>query len=41
MNNNHLEGHHQFAEDGANIMIENGWLEQPPQAIDRDQIANG
>ncbi len=31
----------QFTEDGANIMIENGWLEQPPQAIDRDQLANG
>jgi hypothetical protein len=30
-----------FAEDGANIMIENGWLEQPPQAIDRDQLAKG
>jgi hypothetical protein len=21
----------------VNIMIENGWLEQPPQAIDRDK----
>jgi hypothetical protein len=30
----------QFAEDGSNIMIENRWLEQPPQAIDRDQLAN-
>ncbi|HEY0826612.1 MAG TPA: DUF3231 family protein [Bacilli bacterium] len=29
-----------FAEDGVNIMIENGWLEQPPQAADRDQLAN-
>jgi hypothetical protein len=27
-----------FTEDGANIMIENGWLEQPPQATDRDQL---
>jgi hypothetical protein len=26
-----------FSEDGANIMIENGWMEQPPQATDRDQ----
>jgi hypothetical protein len=25
----------QFAEDGANIMIEKGWLEQPPKAPDR------
>jgi hypothetical protein len=31
----------QYAEDGANLMIENGWLEQPPQAADRDQLANG
>jgi len=28
----------QYTEDGANIMIENGWLEQPPQATDRDQL---
>jgi hypothetical protein len=28
-----------FAEDGANIMIENGWMEQPPQADDRDALA--
>jgi hypothetical protein len=31
----------EFAEDGANIMIKNGWMEQPPQAPDRDQLANG
>ncbi|TYR81341.1 DUF3231 family protein [Priestia megaterium] len=30
-----------YAEDGINIMIDNGWLEQPPQAPDRDQLANG
>jgi hypothetical protein len=30
-----------FADDGADIMIENGWLEQPPQTIDRDQLTNG
>jgi hypothetical protein len=30
-----------FAEDGANIMIKNGWMEQPPQAPDRDQLAKG
>lgn len=29
-----------LAEDGANIMIENGWLEQTPLAPDRDQLAN-
>jgi hypothetical protein len=28
-----------FAEDGLNIMIDNGWLEQPPQATDRDKLA--
>jgi hypothetical protein len=27
-----------YAEDGANIMIKNGWLEQPPMASDRDQL---
>ncbi len=30
----------QFAEDGANLMIKNGWLEQPPTASDRDSHAN-
>jgi hypothetical protein len=29
-----------YGEDGTNIMIENGWLEKPPQAIDRDQLVN-
>jgi hypothetical protein len=29
----------QIAEDGANIMINNGWMEQPPQAEDRDALA--
>lgn len=28
-----------FVEDGANIMIEHGWLEQPPQAADREALA--
>ncbi|MDQ0202294.1 DUF3231 family protein [Neobacillus ginsengisoli] len=28
----------QFAEDGANLMIKNGWLEQPPTASDRDSL---
>jgi len=27
-----------YAEDGANIMIKNGWLEEPPQAVDRNHI---
>ncbi|MCU6795700.1 DUF3231 family protein [Paenibacillus sp. WQ 127069] len=28
-----------FAEDGAEIMIEHGWMEQPPQAPDRNKLA--
>ncbi|MFE8702775.1 DUF3231 family protein [Cytobacillus sp. FJAT-54145] len=28
-----------YAEDGANIMIDHGWLEKPPSASDRDKIA--
>lgn len=28
-----------YSEDGSNIMIENGWLEQPPMASDRNQLA--
>ncbi|WP_170885672.1 DUF3231 family protein [Bacillus alkalicellulosilyticus] len=27
-----------YAEDSANLMIKNGWLEQPPQAPDRDKL---
>ncbi|HET7627775.1 MAG TPA: DUF3231 family protein [Bacillales bacterium] len=27
-----------YANDGAKIMIKNGWMEQPPQAADRDQL---
>ena len=27
-----------YVEDGANIMIENGWMEQPPQASNRQQL---
>ncbi|GIO25390.1 DUF3231 family protein [Ornithinibacillus bavariensis] len=30
-----------YSEDGANIMIDNGWLEQPPRATDRDALADG
>ncbi|WP_246880090.1 DUF3231 family protein [Bacillus suaedae] len=29
-----------FAEDGAQIMINHGWLEQPPQAPDRQALVN-
>jgi hypothetical protein len=29
-----------YVEDGANIMIEQGWMEQPPEAIDRDNLAS-
>lgn len=27
-----------FVEDGANIMIDRGWMEQPPEAADRDNL---
>lgn len=27
-----------FVEDGASILIDNGWMEQPPKAIDRNQL---
>ncbi|WP_413299085.1 DUF3231 family protein [Bacillus sp. 1P10SD] len=27
-----------FVDDGANILIENGWMEQPPQAADREDL---
>ncbi len=30
-----------YAEDGANIMIDHGWMEQPPEAIDRDKLHAG
>lgn len=29
-----------YAEDGANIMIEHGWMEQPPKAIDRENLSS-
>lgn len=29
-----------YAEDGANILIKNGWMEEPPQADDKDQLMN-
>jgi hypothetical protein len=28
-----------YVEDGANIMIDHGWMEQPPHAVDRDHLA--
>ncbi|GAB3800400.1 DUF3231 family protein [Virgibacillus kimchii] len=28
-----------YAEDGANLMIENGWMEEPPRMVDRDELA--
>ncbi|MGJ9458424.1 DUF3231 family protein [Oceanobacillus sp. CF4.6] len=30
----------QYSEDCANIMIDNGWMEQPPMAADRKELAN-
>ncbi|MGP4108057.1 DUF3231 family protein [Virgibacillus sp. L01] len=29
-----------FSDDGANIMINNGWMEQPPKAADRKELAD-
>ncbi|MCC2686754.1 MAG: hypothetical protein K0R75_3653 [Paenibacillaceae bacterium] len=29
-----------YAEDGAKLMIERGWMEKPPQAIDREQLVH-
>lgn len=28
-----------YSEDGANLMIENGWFEEPPQAVNRRELA--
>jgi hypothetical protein len=30
-----------YTEDGANLMIENGWLEEPPKASDRRALSKG
>ncbi|GAB3802306.1 DUF3231 family protein [Virgibacillus kimchii] len=30
-----------YVEDGTNIMIENGWMEKPPEAADRDGLVKG
>jgi hypothetical protein len=29
-----------YAEDGANLLIDNGWMEEPPRVVDRDELAN-
>lgn len=29
-----------YAEDGLKIMIDNGWLEEPPRYVDRDKLVN-
>jgi hypothetical protein len=29
-----------YVEDGANIMIDYGWMEQPPEAVDRDNLSS-
>lgn len=28
-----------YAEDGINIMIKNGWMEEPPTFVDRDRLS--
>ncbi|WP_163970921.1 DUF3231 family protein [Oceanobacillus halotolerans] len=27
-----------YSEDGSNIMIDNGWVEEPPRMVDRDEL---
>lgn len=29
-----------YVEDGANIMIDHGWMEQPPELVDRDHLSS-
>jgi hypothetical protein len=29
-----------FVDDGANLLIDHGWMEQPPKAIDREHLAS-
>jgi hypothetical protein len=29
-----------YVEDGANILIDNGWMEEPPKAADRADLAS-
>ncbi|RBP96429.1 uncharacterized protein DUF3231 [Cytobacillus firmus] len=29
-----------FADEGAKIMIDNDWLEKPPQSLDREKLRN-
>ena len=29
-----------YTEDGINIMIDNGWFEEPPRVLDRDKLSN-
>jgi hypothetical protein len=29
-----------YVEDGANMMIENNWMEQPPQAVNREKLSS-
>ena len=30
----------QYAKDGADIMIQNGWFEQPPGTLDKEKLIN-
>ncbi|MFA1819513.1 DUF3231 family protein [Virgibacillus oceani] len=30
-----------YSEDGANLMIDNEWAEEPPRMVDRDELAKG
>jgi hypothetical protein len=29
-----------YVQDGAKIFIDEGWMEKPPQAVDRDSLSS-
>lgn len=39
MYNSFISDIQRYAEDGANIMVKNRWMERPPSATDRDKLA--
>ncbi|WLD95443.1 DUF3231 family protein [Alkalihalobacillus sp. AL-G] len=30
----------QYLNDGAKLLIKNGWMEKPPSSLDRDELKN-
>lgn len=39
MYNSFISDIQRYAEDGANIMVKNRWMEKPPSASDREKLA--